>query len=227
MPLIRSAITWSTEKVSASLKNHQENHVEDLPTQDVCDTTSKHSLSRQSKTHLAAENRSNINDPVQLNENLNIGEQSTSPNSDFHPKWTPPPPPSSNPTQTPEPKQITSNEITHPDASHRSQVPTLLQPTPTYPSPAQSQPTNAPQNPATAHEDRNRADYYQAKYYESQRLQGQYQGQSAQYGDDCGMVSHQQQQQQQSGMRRGGGGARGRGRRGRGGGGLIEMLLKH
>jgi hypothetical protein len=225
MPLIRSAITWSTEKVSGSLKNHQENHVEDLPTQDVCNTTSKHSLSCEDRRDLAAEHYSDSNDPLRLNENVDTEQEPTSPNSDFHSKWTPPPPPSSNPTQTPEPKQITSNEINHPDAIYHSQSPTLLQQTPTHPPPAQSRSTIPPQYTGPASEDRNRADYYQAKYYESQRLQGQYQGQSAQYGDDCGMVSHQQQQSGE--MRRGGGGGRGRGRRGRGGSGLIGMLLKH
>jgi hypothetical protein len=224
MPLIRSAITWSTDKVSASLKNHQESHVENLLPQDLDDTTSEHSLSPQGENDLAVGQRNDFPDSVQLNENLNIEHQPIYPDDEFHPKWTPPPPPSSNPTQTPEPKQITSNEITHPDTIHHSQSPTLLQPTPTYPPPRKST-TIPPQYTDPAIEDRNRADYYQAKYYESQRLQGQYQGQSAQYSDGCGMVSNEQQQS--DGTRRGGGGGRGRGRRGRGGGGLIGMLLKH
>ena len=213
MPLIRSAITWSAEKVSASLKSHPDSNVEALPAPGACDTASEYSLSHQSTRDPTTEPHIDINDSAHLREKLDTGYQPTYPNDEFNPEQTA----LLSSFQTQQPKKNAEQQATYP-----APAPTAAY---TYPPPTQS--TNTPHNRATVNEDRNRADFYQAKYCEAQRLSQarfQTQGQSAQsqYGDDCGMVSCQQQQ---SGMRRGSGG-RGRGRRRRNGGGLIGTLLK-
>ena len=79
-------MTWSTDKVSASFKNHQESHVETFPPQDLDHTTSEHSLSPQGENDLAVGQRNDFPDPVQLNENLNIEHQPIYPDDEFHPK---------------------------------------------------------------------------------------------------------------------------------------------
>lgn len=221
MPLIRSAITFATQKVSESVSNHQKPGNQNFEPQNSDKCNYEDNLSRQNNVSQDLGPHSTSNHHAAHEEQYDPRQQpepqrSTDSNDELYDGSTRPPPPPYAPNQTP--RQSQDNDFAHYDAAHEPNMP---RPTLTraYAHPGQ-QYVSAEQ--AYASEDRNRADYYQAKYYQAQQQAqaGQYGAQSAQFGggDDDGVGYYQQ-----SG-RRGRGGGRGRGRRGRGG--LIGMLLK-
>lgn len=209
MPLIRSAVAWTTHKVSDSVSDHQGYGEKGGHAPDYNEHNPEDSLSRQDKR----DPYNSGTDQTRYEGQFDPQQQSTRASDVSSQEWTSAPP---SYAHNQDERKSTGDNLARPDSQceSRSAVPPLAT---MYAHPGQ-QYVSAQQDYAS--EDHNRADYYQAKYYESQRSQGQYQAQSAQYGGDYGMDSHQQ-----TGRRGGFGGGMGRGRGRRGRGGLISMLM--
>jgi hypothetical protein len=217
MPLIRQAISFTSDKVSNAVANHHHkaDSQSNLP-QEPGNSNHSDSLDRQNDQALEPRHSTESVELARYRGTQNPQQQSKQ-------QWSPYPreEPSDKLTSTqPAVDQIQDPQQTIPDNTFGLHVPASDVPpsqTTEYHDPRQHRPST---EEGRASEDRNRADFYQAKYYEAQQAQAnQYQGQSMQnqYGDD-GMGGYQQ-----NGWRGGRGGGRGMGRRGRGG--LIGMLI--